>query len=241
MSTATQSIREIINANPSAATVFERFEIDVRTQADSTLDRACAALQLSTDQVIEKLESVQTQEGAGAPAEPSALSVTRLIQHIVRVHHRAIRQDLPQMAELARQIANKSGEGARLERIASLIEDVRRELSAHIAKEEMVLFPFIAQMDEESLVAYPQDHPCFRSVTHPVFVMAQEHEAVEHLMAELRSATNEFEAAEDGADAEALMQGLRNFEAGLRQHVHLENDLLFPRAIEMETALKAGK
>jgi regulator of cell morphogenesis and NO signaling len=110
---------------------------------------------------------------------------------------------------------------------------------AHIQKEEQVLFPFISQMDQESIIAYPPAHACFRSVTHPIFLMEQEHESAEHIVAELIRLTNHF-APPSWACAThiAFFSGLREFEADLKQHVHLENDVLFPRAIRLESELK---
>ena len=111
---------------------------------------------------------------------------------------------------------------------------------AHIQKEEQVLFPFISQMDQESIVAYPPSHACFRSVTHPIFMMEQEHESAGHIVAQLTQLTNHFEPLSWACATHiALYSGLRDFEADLRQHVHLENDVLFPRAIQLEAELKS--
>jgi regulator of cell morphogenesis and NO signaling len=111
---------------------------------------------------------------------------------------------------------------------------------AHIQKEEQVLFPFISQMDQDSIVAYPPAHACFRSVAHPVSKMMQEHESANHIVAEIRRLTLDF-LPPDWACAThiALFAGLNEFEADLKQHVHLENDVLFPRAIEMEAELNS--
>jgi regulator of cell morphogenesis and NO signaling len=109
---------------------------------------------------------------------------------------------------------------------------------AHIHKEEQVLFPFIAQMDQDSVVTYPPAHACFRSVSFPIFMMEQEHESANHIMDELRCLTRGFEPPEWGCITHiALFAGIREFESELKQHVHLENDVLFPRAIQMEAEL----
>jgi regulator of cell morphogenesis and NO signaling len=112
------------------------------------------------------------------------------------------------------------------------------EMLEHIQKEERVLFPFIAQMDQDSVVTYPSAHACFRSVSFPIFMMEQEHESANHIMEELRNLTRGFEPPEWGCITHiALFAGIREFEADLKQHVHLENDVLFPRAIQMEAEL----
>ena len=240
MSTATQSIREIVARHPSAATILNRFDIDLCLQADLSLEGACHELQLSIEQVLEKLADAESKECGVAVVDPSTLSLGRLIQHIVRVHHQSVRLELPRLAEMASKVETKLRDRSpELAKTCQLIEKLHAEMYAHIHKEEQVLFPFISQMDQESIVAYPPDHACFRSVSHPIFMMEQEHESVDHLMTELSRMTNHFEApAWACATHIALFSGLREFEANLRQHVHLENDVLFPRAIQLEAELR---
>jgi regulator of cell morphogenesis and NO signaling len=240
MPTSTQSIREIVTKDPSSAKVFHRFDIDLCLQADLSLEGACQELQLSVDQVLEKLTDSEAQERGGMALDPATISLARLIQHIVRIHHHCVRQELPRLAEMASKVAAKRGDRApELAKVAELIERLRGEMYAHIEKEEQILFPFISQLDQESIVAYPPAHACFRSVTHPIFMMEQEHESADHILAELIRLTNHFEPPSWACATHiALFSGLREFEADLRQHVYLENDVLFPRAIQLEAQLK---
>jgi regulator of cell morphogenesis and NO signaling len=241
MPTATQSVREIVATQPSAAKVFQRFDIDLRSQAEKSLDGACAELQLSVDQVLEKLPDAETQEHGAPPVDPASLPIGKLIQHIVRVHHKYVRQELPRLAEMARKLAAKrSNRAPELKNVDELLEALRAEMFAHIQKEEQVLFPFIAQMDQDSIVAYPPAHTCFRSVAHPVSKMMQEHESANQIVAELRRLTLGFQTpAWACATHIALFAGLSKFEIDLTQHIHLENDVLFPRAIAMEAELNS--
>jgi regulator of cell morphogenesis and NO signaling len=240
MSTSTESIGEIVIQQPSAARILHRFDIDLCLQADSSLERACHELHLSVDQVLEKLADAEAQQCGGAALDPATLSLGRLVQHIVRVHHLRVRQDLPRLVEMARAVGEKRGNRApELHAVAELTNKLHVDMLTHIEKEEQVLFPFISQMDQESIVAYPPSHACFRSVAHPIFMMEQEHESADHIVAALVRLTNHFEPpAWACATHIALLSGLREFEADLRQHVHLENDVLFPRAIQLESELK---
>jgi regulator of cell morphogenesis and NO signaling len=241
MPISTQSIREIVTRQPSAAGIFHRFDIDLCLHADLSLEGACRKLRLSVDQVIEQLDDAKVKESGGVASDPVSLSLGRLIQHIVRVHHHRVRQELPGLAEMASKVAAKRRDRApELTKVAELIETLRGEMYAHIQKEEQVLFPFIAQMDQESIVAYPPAHTCFRSVAHPIFMMEQEHESADHIVTELIRLTNHFEPPSWACASHiALFSGLREFESDLRQHVHLENDVLFPRAIQLEAELNA--
>ncbi len=242
MPTSTQSIREIVATHPSSAQIFARFDIDLCSQADHSLDEACAALQLSVDQVLEKLADAETSEHGAAVPDPASLPLGRLIQHIVRVHHQCVRQELPRLTEMAQKLAVKRGDRApELKKVETLLEELRADMFAHIQKEEQVLFPFISEMDQDMVVAYSPARACFRSVAQPVFMMVQEHEAAGHIVAELRALTNRFTPEWACATHIALFAGLSAFEADLKQHVHLENDVLFPRAIELEAELNCRR
>ncbi len=240
MPTSTQSIREIISTQTSAAAVLERFDIDLCSHADDSLTQACAELQLSVDQVLERLSDAAAGELGEVPADLSAYSLTRLIQHIVRTHHQYVRRELPRLVQMAQKLAGKHGKRApELRQVESLLGALRAEMFAHIEKEEQVLFPFIAQMEEETTGSGSPARGCFRTVAQPISMMIQEHESAEGLVREMRGLTNGFVAPEWACLTHiALFSGLNGFEADLRQHVHLENDLLFPRAIEMESALR---
>ncbi|MGA2651486.1 MAG: DUF542 domain-containing protein [Terracidiphilus sp.] len=238
---STQSIREIVTTQPSATRVFERFEIDLSSQADNSLEGACAELQLSVDQVLEKLADAQNEESGATAPDPANLPLSRLIQHIVRVHHHNVRQELPRLTEMAAKVVTKKGDRApELRRVTELLEKLHADMLAHIQKEEQVLFPFIAQMDRDSIITYPPAHACFRSVSFPISMMEQEHEAANHIMAELREITQGFEPPEWACVTHiALFAGICEFESDLRQHVHLENDVLFQRAIKLEAELNS--
>ena len=167
----------------------------------------------------------EAQEDGGIALDPKSLSLARLVfffffQHIVRRHHQRIRQDLPRLVEMARKVTAKRGDrGPELAKIAELTEKLHDEMHAHILKEEQVLFPFISQMDQESIVAYPASQACFRSVVHPIFMMEQQHESANLIMAALIRLTNHFESPPwPCATHIALLSGLRDFEIDLKEH-----------------------
>ena len=243
MPTATQSIREIITAEPSAASVLERFDIDLCSRADAQLERVCAELQLSVDQVLEKLADAESRANGATVPDLESYSLTRIIQHIVRTHHQTVRQELPRFAELSQRIASNHGEKApEYKIVAKLIEQLRAELFAHLEKEEQVLFPYIVHLEEAAEDRSATPHACFRSVAQPISMMVLEHEAAEGIIAQLRQLTNGFEPPKWACPRNtAFHASLAAFQRDLRQHVHLENDLLFPRAIALETELKQRK
>jgi regulator of cell morphogenesis and NO signaling len=240
MLSSSQSIRDIAATQPSAIALFERFDIDICSLADKSLKEACSELQLSLDQVMEKLRECGDRESGEKPRDPATLSCTLLIQHIVRIHHQRVRRDLPSLAAHARKLAEKAGDHADdFKAIEELVEQLRQDMWAHIRKEEEVLFPFIVRMEEESTLAYPPEHACFRSVSHPVLMMVQEHEAASHIVEKIRRCTGSFSVPEWACPTHrALFDGLREFDVDLQEHIHLENDVLFPRSIQMEAELR---
>jgi regulator of cell morphogenesis and NO signaling len=240
MPTSTQSIREIVSTQTSAAAVLQRFDIDLCSSADTSLEQACAELQLSVDQVLEKLADAAVDEHGPAGDDLAGYSLGRLIQHIVRTHHQYVRRELPRLAEMACNLAGRIGDRApALKSIGSLLEELRADLFTHLEKEEHVLFPFIAAMDQDSDGTSTTPRACFRTVAQPVRMMMLEHESAGSIVAELRLLTNEFQPPRWACPTHvALYAGLREFEADLRRHVHLEDDLLFPRAIALESTLR---
>ena len=239
MPTATQSIHEIVAAEPSAIAVFDRFGIDVCLHADVRIDRVCAELQLSVDQVLEKLADAESRaRGATAP-DLERYSLTRLIQHIVRTHHQTVRQELPRFAEVSHRIAGEHSEQApQFKSVAELIEQLSAEMFSHFEKEEQVLFPCIVHLEEAAEDRSPRSSAGLRSVAQPVAMMMREHDTAEGIVSELRRLTNGFEPPAWACPRNAALHtSLAAFEADLRQHVHLENNLLFPRALALEAQL----
>ena len=195
MATPFQSIRDIVNSQPAAAAILKRFDIDVSTHATASLAETCRELQLSVEQVLEKLEDGAGDRIGGSLCDPATLSASRLIQSIVRVHHLYVRQKLPRMVELARAVAQTDGgRMPELSQIVFVTEELQSQMHEHFHKEEGVLFPYIAHMDEASPAAFRPPQACFRRVSEPVFAMMQEHERARLLMSELRRLTSGFEA-----------------------------------------------
>lgn len=238
MSITNMPLREIATEHPEAISIFEQFEIDLCAWGDKPLSEACTGLRLSVDQVQDKLDALFIAEGG--TRDTASLSLTQLIQRIVRVHHRRVRQDLPALARMAAKLANRhSSQSTSHSSLAHNIQVLHTDLLSHIEKEEQILFPFIAAMEEEGGVLYHSERACFPSVRQPIATMMHEHTAANRTIDELRDCTCNFEpSAEACSTRRALYGGLRNFEADLREHLHLEDDILFPRTIAVELKLR---
>lgn len=242
MATASQSIRQIIAQQASAAAVLQRFEIDLTSQCDQSLTHACAELQLSIDQVLEKLAAAEAYDTGALEADPATIPLQKLIQHIVRLHHRSVRQELPRLAMMAHRLSAELGRQAPLPtEIQRLVDELHRNILAHIEKEEQVLFPYIAYLDQPPGMPAPHIGRRFHRVSQPVGMMINDHESVSMILGELKTLTNGFRApAEAGESYISLCAALRIFEEHFQHHVHLENDILFPRAVELEDRISSS-
>jgi len=232
MFTATQPIRDIVAELSSAGAILARFEIDSRRHADENLEQACSAAQLSVEQVLEKLEDAALREEGAARPDPTQFTLTRLIQYIVRVHHRYLREQLPRLIAMVRPAAQNSAQAAAWRRISALLEALRDVMAQHFEKEEQVLFPYIAQIDDDPHLACLPPDSSFRSMTETVFVMAQEHESIDRVLNEIERVLTQLE----GAASRDFAEGFRALKNDIDAHVHLEDYCLFPRAIRTESA-----
>ena len=163
-------------------------------------------------------------------------TATQWIEYIVATHHSYLRRELPFFAErLAKMTANHGTERPELFVIQRIMRDLTADLMTHLQKEEMVLFPYISQMEEAIAAGLPIPRAPFPSVRFPVRMMVMEHDNAEGFLEQLRDATLNY-TPPDGACGEGreFYARLAALEPDLREHIRLENDILFPRAIEME-------
>lgn len=235
MTVTTQTVREIALENPASIRVFESFGIDYCCGGRKPLAEACEARNISVDAVIAALESGASNT-AVASEDWSAKSLGSLAEHIVNKHHAYVRRELPRLAELAAKVVNRHGDTqAELPQIQTKVAQISEELTEHLAKEEVVLFPYVTKLERSKLEGAAKPHGCFGTVANPIAMMTQEHDAAGTLMAEIRQLSSDYTPPVGACPTFlAFYNGLREFEQDLHQHIHLENNILFPRAIALE-------
>ena len=240
MNLAETPLRQIAAEFPAAIPIFDRFEIDLCRMGEQSLSEACHSLKLSSEQLQEKIAALASSR---TPADPKQLTLTQLIQRIVRVHHRRVRQDLPALALMATRLEEKLAvHHPELVPMARLTVQLHREMFEHINREEEVLFPFIARMEEEARVSYPAGLGCFGALSTPLARMRQDHDTAGEILDEFEQRTNGFAPPMNAcATRQAFFAGLREFKRDLREHLHLEDKILFPRAVTLEAQLLAGR
>lgn len=237
MATATQTVREIALEQPTSIRVFEQYGIDYCCGGRKPLSEACAARSLEVDAVIAALETAAA--GAEKPAvDVTGKSLAGLCAHIVATHHEYVKRELPRLAVLAEKVVNRHGEThPELPVIQVAVARLGEELTQHLGKEEIVLFPYIAKLERALAEGLPRPASCFGTVSNPIAMMTQEHDDAGLLLEVIRIKSRQF-TPPDGAcpTYHAFYDGLREFEQDLHQHIHLENNVLFPRAIELEAS-----
>jgi regulator of cell morphogenesis and NO signaling len=235
MISSASTLRSIALEQPATIRVFERFHLDYCGGGKRPLAEACTEKGIATAELLAALAE------ATAGIEPAAKDFTQatlgeLIRHIVGTHHAYVRSELPRLLPLAERAAAKHGPAhPEMSQIERQLRQLADELTFHLNKEERILFPYIEALEQSRLNDGPVPHACFASVESPVQGMMNEHEAAGALLDQMRTATNNF-APPVGAcpTLVGLYDGLDAFERDLHRHVHLENNLLFPRAIAME-------
>ena len=239
MATATQTVREIALEQPAAVRVFERLGIDYCCGGRKPLAEACAAGNIAVDAVIAELEAA-AKEPEPPVEDWSVQSLTSLSEHIVAAHHAYLRRELPRLAYLGDKVVDRHGaDRPELAVIRATLAKLDEELTQHLAKEELVLFPYIAKLERAVSDRRPRPQGCFGTVANPIAMMTQEHDDAGLLLEVLRTKSAHYTPPEGACPTyHAFYDGLSELEADLHQHIHLENNILFPRAIEMEVSMK---
>jgi regulator of cell morphogenesis and NO signaling len=200
---------------------------------------ACAAVQVSTDEVERLLEQASATPSLDQGSERfAAAKLSQLMEHIVNVHHFFTKQEVDRLDALAEKVFLAHGSNhPELAQVKNLVIDLGVDLRPHMMKEERVLFPYITSLEESASHHLHPTSPPFGTVQNPVRMMMNEHDAVGELLVKLREVTNNYTVPAAGCFSyQTLYHALEALEEDLHQHIHLENNILFPRAVAMETA-----
>jgi regulator of cell morphogenesis and NO signaling len=165
-----------------------------------------------------------------------------LVDHILEVHHAYMKDTLPRIGELIQKVLHAHGahHGEMLQRLQDLYQALAGELSGHLLKEEAILFPYIVAAEAHRHGGSARPAACFASVGNPIRQMEHEHESAGQTLAQIRKVTGDYSLPEDVCPTfRALYEELERMERDLHQHIHLENNILFPRAIAAESLLCA--
>jgi len=237
----TKTVREYALEIPAATRIFEKLRLDYCCGGGKSLADACTAAGVSVDEVLDSLNASLESVSTSAARDWQALSQTELITHIVDKHHAFTREELVRLEALLAKVAGVHGKNhPELFQIQDQFGKLRGELEPHMLKEESVLFPYIVRMEGAAVANQTVLPPPFRTVQNPVRVMMAEHDAAGYILRRMRKASSDYVVPPDGCMSyQALYSALTALEVDLHQHIHLENNILFPRAVELEDSLCA--
>lgn len=230
--TAETPVRDIVVEAPTAIPVLDQFGIDYCCGGKHTLAEACAKRHQSVASVLDELKS-RVQE-AELPHVPWQMTPLReLIAYIVQKHHAFTREQLGLVRDLAAKVDRCHGAAhPEIRTVNERLADISAELAHHFYCEETVLFPYIEQLDSND---GPVVRGAFDNVQQPIERMMMDHNQTGDELRAVREATNNYQLPDDACTTyRALYRALEDLERDLHQHIHLENNILFPRALKLQ-------
>lgn len=230
-----EKVGEMVAKDFRKAQVFEKFGIDFCCGGKKSLRKACEESNANITEVKAELEKLDKQSTESAKKE-TELSQKELVALIVNKHHSYVKESNPFLRQFTNKIATVHGDRhPELIEIKSLFEDIANELDNHMFKEEQILFPYIEELENaenEKRAAQPAP---FGTVENPINMMESEHDTAGEILRKIKSLSNDYTPPADACNSYRITYAkLKEYENDLHIHIHLENNILFPRAIAME-------
>jgi len=231
------TVREVALQLPQSTRLFEKLKIDYCCGGNRPLTEACTAAGLNVDDLVALL-NVATQPDAinQSDVDFPNLSLSELIDHVVETHHVFTKSEMDRLEALTEKVVGAHGANhPELLNVREVFQHLCADLRPHMFKEEQVLFPYITAMERAEVDNTAAPFAPFGTVNNPIRMMIMEHDTAGDLLRELRALTSDYKVPADGCVSyQTLYQALEGLEADLHQHIHLENNILFPKASQTE-------
>ena len=232
-----KTVADYVTENIKTAHIFKNHGIDFCCGGNISIEKACAKKNVNQEVLEKELSEVDVVKDVIEDYDKWELDF--LIIYIENVHHTYVKESMPLISEYANKVAKVHGHHySQVLKINQLFHEVANELLAHMQKEEEILFPFIKQLvdakkEENKSVSAP-----FGTVNNPIRMMEQEHESAGDIFKEIATLTNNYTPPAEACNTfKALYAKLDEFEQDLHKHIHLENNILHPKAIILEKEL----
>jgi len=238
-----KTVRELALEVPQATRVFERLGIDYCCGGSRSLEEACAAAHIRLEDLERSLAEAEDHSGEAAQDDAAwqRAPLFGLIAHIIQKHHYFVRRELRRIEPLlSRVIASHGQKHPELLEVQRQFRGLGEELIQHMLKEEQILFPYVTRLEECDNRRQPMAPPGFETAANPIRMMMHEHESAGSVLRTMRAQTGDYRLPAGAcAGYETLFGALQDFEHDLHQHIHLENNILFPRTLELEEKVRA--
>ncbi len=232
--TSELTVGQYVAQDYRTAQVFRKYGIDFCCGGGVSLEKACAKKDITADELRAELVALAS---TGTQSDNyNSWKLDFLADYIVNTHHEYVKNKLPELNFYTNKVARVHGDRhPELFEILRLFLDIEAEMTSHMAKEEQILFPYIKQLAQAKQHGDGIEVPHFGSVRYPIEMMEHEHDSAGRIMEEIQTLTNNFEPPADACTTYRVMfQNLQAFQDDLHKHVHLENNILFPKALEIE-------
>ncbi len=232
------TLKEIVTKDFQTAAVFEKYSLDFCCRGGKTIDEACKDKGVNLLSVLDDLSHISHDDEI-VPTAFAEMTPDVLCNYIVNTHHAYVTRMIPVLYVHTQKVAAVHGANhPEVIEIAKHFQAVAVEMQQHMKKEEQMLFPFIKALYNSTKKNEPVNFAAFGSVQNPIRMMESEHQNAGDEMFAIRSLSNNYTPPEDGCTTFRISyQELQDFELDLHQHVHLENNILFPNSIKLEKEL----
>lgn len=230
-----ETLGEIVAKDLRKAQVFKKYGLDFCCGGKKTVKQACAEKGIDLTKIEYELQQTDIKFDT-RPLPYNDWSLDFLIDYIVNVHHSYVNKSLPEILTYATKVAQVHGNShPELPAIHQLVKEINAELTAHLVNEEKVLFPYIKDMVASKKRTEILPPSSFSTVQNPIHMMELEHETVGNNLGRIRALSNNYALPGDACASYSLLyRMLDEFEADLHTHIHLENNILFPKALAFE-------
>lgn len=226
------SLAEIVTAQPMAAQVLEDFNLDYccggKRKLSESLNDDAKLKEVTAS--LEKIFATNIKE-----IDFNKLPLTQLVDYIIEKHHGYVKKNLPVIQRHIEKVVTKHGKiYPEMKKVKTYFNEITRDFEQHMFKEETILFPRIKKTEE----AFNTGNPAIENIQAPIQVMEHEHDVAHMLMEEIKNVTNNYSSPLNTCTTfRVCLEELKIFEKDLHQHVHLENNILFPKALELQNNL----
>ncbi|NCA85049.1 MAG: iron-sulfur cluster repair di-iron protein [Clostridia bacterium] len=230
-----KTIGEIVADDYRAAAVFESYGIDFCCGGNITVEEACQQKSVNTNEVADKLAAIlNNQQGTSVDFKSWPLDL--LADYIQKKHHRYVEEKTPILKQYLAKVCMAHGDGhPELFKIKEEFDASAGQLAMHMKKEELLLFPFIRKMVQAKSSRQPLPQAPFGNVENPIQNMIHEHDTEGDRFKKISALSDNYSVPADGCNTYMITYAmLKEFEDDLHLHIHLENNILFPKAIELE-------
>ncbi|NJW52376.1 iron-sulfur cluster repair di-iron protein [Salinimicrobium oceani] len=233
-----KTVAEMVTENIKTAHIFKKYGIDFCCGGGISLEKACE--KYGADYTLLSEELINVDRPSSHASNYNNWELDFLTDHIINIHHAYVEENIPLLLQYAARVAEVHGHHySELLEIEQLVKQVAGELSAHMKKEELILFPFIKQMTKAKAEGGELPKAPFGSVDNPIKMMETEHEDAGEALRRIAILSNNYNPPSGACNTyRAFYAKLEEFEQDLHQHVHLENNILFPKSLALEKKLR---